>query len=152
MGPGVRNKIWPINIVVKKFALSRFFRSMSLLIGSGVNMKTCIAQSAALTVNPYIERDLMKAIPLIADGTTLEQAFSHSRSLTPMAREMLIVGEHSGELESCLYKVSEYHKAEAESAVKRAVIVMNVLIVLAVGLVVGYIIITFYSQLYGAAR
>lgn len=142
----VLHHIWPLNTVSRKFSLARFFRSFSLLVGSGMNMKSCIANAAAITGNPYIEKDLLKAIPRVADGHTLVEAFSGCRSLTPLAREMIEVGERSGNLEGSLRKVSEYHLEEGRHAVNVATKILGVGIVLAVGLTVGYIIISFYSK------
>ncbi|HPO13658.1 MAG TPA: type II secretion system F family protein [Candidatus Hydrogenedentes bacterium] len=143
------NFVWPIKNVTRKFALARFFRSMSLLIGSGMHIRQCIENSAAITVNPYIQRDLLKAAPLVADGATLVDAFAFSHSLTPMARQMLHVGEQSGNLEQTLLKVSEYHLAEANTAVKVATRAMNVLLLIAIGGLVGYIYISFWTTYYG---
>ena len=52
-------------------------------------------------------------------------------------------------LDVSLHKVAEYHHEEAKHAVKNAITVMSVLITLAVAAVVGYIVISFYSGLYG---
>ncbi|MDZ4858371.1 MAG: type II secretion system F family protein [Candidatus Hydrogenedentes bacterium] len=141
--------IWPMSPVTRKFGLARFFRSMSLLISSGLRIDHCIENSAAVVSNPYLEKDLLKALPGVRDGQTLVEAFSESRLLTPTAREMLYVGEESGSLDQTLRKVSEYHLAEATHAVQVATKILGVLIALIVGGLVGYIIITFYSRLYG---
>jgi len=142
----VLNYMWPLNSVAREFGLARFFRGFSLLLGSGMNIKSCIANAAAISGNSYIERDLLKAIPRVAEGATLVEAFAPCRTLTPVAREMLEVGEHSGNLEQSLRKVSEYHLEEARHAVQVASKIMGVLIVLAVGGMVGMIIISFYSK------
>jgi type II secretory pathway component PulF len=141
----ILNYIWPLNTVNKKFGLARFFRSFSLLVGSGMNIQSCIANAAAISGNPWIEKDLKQAIPKVAEGHTLVEAFSGCRSLTPLAREMLEVGERSGNLEASLRKVSDYHLEEGRHAVGIATKVLGVLIVLGVGAVVGYVIISFYS-------
>lgn len=138
--------LWPLNTVNKKFSLARFFRSFSLLLGSGMNIKSCITNAAAISGDPRIERDLLKAVPRVAEGATLVEAFAPCRSLTPVAREMLLVGEHSGNLEQSLRKVSEYHLEEGRHAVAVASKILGVLIVLAVGATVGFIIISFYSK------
>ena len=145
----VTNTLWPLKKITHKFALSRFFRSLSLLIGSGMPIIRCIEQSAAATANPYIQRDLLQSVPLVKDGCTLVQAFSSSRTFTPMAREMLMVGEQSGKLEEALRKVSEYHLDEANAAVKAALVVLGILILIIVGAVVGGVVITFWSRFYG---
>jgi type IV pilus assembly protein PilC len=144
------NYIWPFSKVTQKFGLARFFRSMSLLIGSGLRIDHCVRNSAAVTANPYMERDLLKAVPLVKDGSTLVEAFATSRHLTPTAREMILVGEQSGNLEVSFQKVSQMHLDEATHAVNIMVKVMNVIMVLAVALTIGYVIITFWTRLYGA--
>ena len=145
----VTNYLWPIKTVTRKFALARFFRSMSLLVGSGMNIIRCIENSAAIIVNPYIQRDLLLAVPRIDDGATLYEAFSVTRSLTPVAREMLFVGEQSGNLEDSLRKVAEYHLEEANHAVKVATRILGVVILLTMAGLIGYLYITFFVTYYG---
>ncbi len=141
----VANNIWPFSNVTRKFALARFFRSFALLVGSGLNIKQCIRGAAATTANPYIEQDLLQAIPIVSDGATLVQAFAPVRCLTPTAREMLMVGEESGRLDVSLNKVAEYHLAEATAALHAAGRILRVTITLGMGLLVGYIVISFYA-------
>ncbi|MGI6458816.1 MAG: type II secretion system F family protein [Candidatus Hydrogenedentales bacterium] len=141
--------IYPMSAVTRRFALARFFRSLSLLIGAGVHVPLAIERCAAITANPYIERDLLKTIPPIKQGRTLVEAFQQTRCLTPTAREMLLVGEESGKLDETLRKVADYHFEEANQAVDIAAKMFGVLLVLAVALTVGYIIVTFYMKFYG---
>jgi len=141
--------LWPFNQVSRRFALARFFRSMSLLIGSGMHIRLCIEHSAVITLNPYVERDLRKAVPVVAQGGTLVEAFAGSKVLTRVAREMIHVGEETGKLEESLRKVSEYHMDEATHAVKVATRVLGVAIILVMALLIGYIVISFYANLYG---
>lgn len=141
--------IWPLSKVTRRFALARFFRSLSLLIASGTGMIPSIRASAAVTSNPYVEKDLLRSVPYVKEGFTLTESFSHCRMLTPLDREIILVGETSGKLDTQLNKASKYHQDEANHAVAVALKVLNVLIVLAVGLVVGYIVITFWSQYFG---
>lgn len=141
--------VWPLSIVTRKFALARFFRSFALLLGGGISVIKCIEGSATVVANPYIAKDLSKSIEPIRQGATLVEAMNHTRQLTPMAREMLVVGEESGNLEAQMEKISEYHLAEANQAVAMATKAFGVLIMVAVGCLVGYIVISFYSRLYG---
>lgn len=145
----VTTHVWPISTVTKKFGLARFFRSLSLLLESGLSITKCIENAAAVTSNPYMERDLVKTIPLIRSGASLTEAFSHTRYLTPLAHQMLTVGEESGKLDFQLKKLAEYHLDEANHAVRVATQVFGTLIILGVGLLIGYIIVSFYQQLYG---
>lgn len=139
-------KIWPVSILTQKFALARFFRSMSLLIGTHLNIMQIIERSAATIINPYIERDLLQAVPMVARGATLSQAFSGVRSLSPMAREMIRVGEESGSMDVACRKVAQYHFEEANQAASTLTKVLGVLILLTLACLVGFVVISFYSK------
>lgn len=141
--------LWPMRPVTRRFALARFFRSLSLLLTSGMSIKQCVEQSAIMANNPYIEKDLMQALPRIHQGMTLVEAFALSKSLTPTAKEMLYVGEESGNLDVTLKKVAEYHLEEANHAVSVAIKAFSTFIGLAVAMVVGYVVISFYGKYFG---
>lgn len=145
----VTTHLWPISAVTRRFALARFFRTFALLISSGIHMPICIDRAASVAGNPYIARDLRKAIPTVKDGGTLVAAFASCTHLTPTAREMLRIGEESGELDKLLRKVADYHLAEGEHAVRVAAKFMQTMIILAVGMLVGYIVIQFYTGYMG---
>ncbi len=141
--------VWPFAPVTKRFALARFFRSMSLLISGGLPIDKCIERSAQVAGNPYIARDLMQAVPLVKRGNTLADAFAGCSYMLPTAREMLIVGEESGGLDVQLRKASQYFLEEASHAVNLALSVLGGVLVLVVACLVGYFYITFFLSYYG---
>ena len=141
--------IWPLAPITRRFALARFCRSMALLVDSGLGIEQCIYRSAAVTANPYIENDLVKAVPYVREGTTLTEALSGSRYLLPTAREMIYVGEQTGKLEDSLRKVSRWYLDEASHAAAIAVRVLYFIIYFSAAGLVLYVVYTFYSRLYG---
>jgi len=141
--------IWPIAPVTRWFALARFFRTLSLLLGSGLGVVHSIERAAAVVGNPYISRDLLKAVPLVQGGASLSESFKASRHLTPTAREMLLVGEQSGNLDASLHKAAEYHQTQASHALKVATTILGVLVALGIAVLIGYIVISFYTNFYG---
>ena len=145
----VTTHIWPLSKVTRYFGMARFFRSFSLLIGSGMSITQCILSAARVTANPYIERDLVRAVPRVKEGATLVEAFADSRYMTPLAREMLAVGEESGRLEFQLKKAADYHLKEANHAVRVALTIFTTTLMLGVFALVGGIIIYFWTSLYG---
>jgi len=140
---------WPIAPVTRRFATARFFRSLSFLIGSGMPIARAVESAAATTINPYIERDLLTAIPRIKSGMTLSEAFAPCKYFTPEMREMLLVGEESGRHEEALRRASDYQMEEAMHAVAIATRVGEVAIILLVSCIIGYIVIKFWSTYFG---
>jgi MSHA biogenesis protein MshG len=145
----VATYLWPLSAVTLRFAQARFFRSLALLISSGVPIVKAIERSASVTANPYVRNDLLKAVPRVKRGDTLVEAFRPCRFLSSVAREMLSVGEESGRLEETLRKVAQYQMSEAVHAVNVATRVGEVVIALVMAVVVGYIVISFYLNYYG---
>jgi len=145
----VATKCWPLSMVTLRLAQARFFRSFALLVKSGAPIVQAIQRSAAASGNAYVEADFLRAIPGIQNGETLVNAFCASEHLPRTAREMLRVGEESGKVDEALMKVSEYQHDEAVQALSVAARIGQVMITLIVGLVVGYIVISFYSNYYG---
>lgn len=141
--------MWPFSILTRKFALARFFRTFSLLLSAGLPIRRCLEEAAAACGNSYIEQELLRALPYIMEGESLKRAFGATGVLTDTAREMLAIGEESGKLDASLYKAAEYHLNEASHAMELAGKVGRVAIVLFVGLIVGYIVISFYGNYYG---
>lgn len=141
--------IWPMSMVTRSFGMARFFRSMSLLMTAGLNIVRCVENSAAVMVNPYLERDMLKAIPFIKQGMTLHEAFAGSKFMPRMNLEMMAIGEQAGELEAMMRKAAEYNLERGSTAVNRLITVLTTLIILGVALLIGAIIIMFYVRLYG---
>ncbi len=141
--------VWPLSKVTRYFAMARFFRSFALLLNSGLSVIPSIRAAASVTANPYIEKDLLTAVPRVKEGHTLVESFAGSRYMTPMAREMLAVAEESGQTDLHLKKCADYHLKEANQAVRVAVTVFTTLLMLGVFAAVGGVIIMFYVNLYG---
>lgn len=140
---------WPFSAATRRFALARFCRSMALLVQSGVSMPRCVEDAASVAANPYIANDLAKCAEPIRRGATVSEAFSQSRYLPDMAKQMIAVGEETGALDTQLMKVSEWFTSEAQARLKTLITIMNVSIILGVALTIGYVIISFYARLYG---
>lgn len=141
--------VWPLSGITKKLGMARFFRSFSMMLSSGISLPICIQKSAELTANPYIQNDLMKAIPPVREGMTLVEAFNHCSLMTPLAREMLAVGEQSGNLELQLNKAATYHMDEARHLMKQATTIFTTMIMLGVFTLIGAVVIYFWTNLYG---
>lgn len=140
---------WPIKNISRRFARARFFRSLSLLIGSGAPLARSIERAAATTLNPYLEEDFRAVAPRVNAGETLVQAFAPCKYMTRELREMVHVGEESGRLEESLRKASDYQMQEAVHAVNVATKVGEVVIILGVAMVIGYVVISFWTGYYG---
>lgn len=141
--------VWPVSSITKKLTMARYCRCLGLLIEAGVPITVALERAAAAAGNPYIERDLLEAIPPVRQGMTLTQAYAGSRYMTATALHMLEVGEESGNMEIQLRKVSEWNVQEAELAAKTLSYVVYIAAYLVVGLIVLLVLLSFYSTYLG---
>jgi type IV pilus assembly protein PilC len=88
--------VWPFKTLTRKLAIARFFRSMAILLDSGMGLIRAIERSAAVTTNPSVRADLLKAVPAVQEGRTLEEAFAGAKYIPPMVYETLCTAEQSG--------------------------------------------------------
>jgi len=141
--------MWPIKGVTRRFGRSRFFRSLSLLIASGMPIARALERAAATTLNPYMEDDFLTAVPRVQAGDSLTESLRGCRFMTQETIEIIAVGDESGKVDAALRKASEYQMQEAIHAVNVAARAGEVFIMLLVAGLIGYIVISFYSGLYG---
>jgi type IV pilus assembly protein PilC len=141
--------MWPLAAITRKLAISRFARSLGLLIKSGVPITEAVHKAAATANNPYIERSLLRCIPDIQAGESLSIALSPCRYLSDMAREMIHTGEESGKLDQHLQKVADIHEAEAMQAANNLTVVLYVLAILGVAIRIAFFVIGFWMNYYG---
>lgn len=141
--------IWPFSNIIYKLSLARFFKSFALLYSSGISIMESLQRSAELLPKKKQRDDINLIIEEIKKGANLEKSFKLAPWLGRVAQEMIAIGEQSGKLDEALHKLSEYALKDAEYAIKATMKILNVLIMLIVGAVIGYIVITFYANLYG---
>lgn len=145
----IMTNMWPLRSVTRRFGRARFFRSLSLLIASGMPITRAVERAAATTLNPYMEDDFLTAVPRVQAGDSLPEALRGCRFMTQETLEIVAVGDESGKVDAALRKASEYQMQEAIHAVNVAARAGEVLIMLLVATLIGYIVISFYSGLYG---
>lgn len=125
--------------IVKKLALARFGRSMAVVIRSGVPMLEGLAAVANALGNRVIGDAIAVARERMRQGRTMAESLSRSPLIPPMVVQMVRVGEETGAMEDVLNKVAEFYEREVDNTVKRFASVVEPLLILAVGGVVGLV-------------
>ena len=135
--------------IVQKVALARFSRTFSSLIAAGVPMLQAIEITGKTSGNTVIEeamydvRDSVKSGgPLVAPMTKVPEAFPM------MVTQMIGVGEETGALETMLSKVADFYEDEVEAAVKALTSILEPVMIIVVGGIVGFIVIAMYLPMF----
>ena len=135
--------------IVQKVCLARFSRTFSSLIAAGVPMLQAIEITGKTSGNTVIEEamhDVHDSVksggPLVAPMTKVPEAFP------TMVTQMIGVGEETGALETMLAKVADFYEDEVEAAVKTLTSILEPVMIIVVGGIVGFIVISMYLPMF----
>ena len=134
--------------VTRRLALARFVRACQCLYEAGVNIAQCVRQAAAAAGNQVIQRRLLSVADQLVQGTPFADALRSVRLFRADALAFIETGTDAGQLSESLDHVAEQLEFEADTSVNRVLKVLPVLVILIVGVIIGYIYITAVLKLY----
>ncbi|MDJ0623118.1 MAG: type II secretion system inner membrane protein GspF [Desulfocapsaceae bacterium] len=131
-----------IGKVLQKIILARFASTLGSLLQSGVALIASMEIVKTIVNNSQVAQVIDEAIVQIREGKSMTISLSNSPWFPPMFIQMVGVGEQAGNLESMLTKVADAYEREVESAVTGMTALIEPLMIVAMGGVVGAIIIS----------
>lgn len=134
--------------VMKKIAVARFSRTLSTLLISGIPILEGLEITARTAGNRIIELALLRTRQTVAEGKTLAEPLRQAALFPPMVVQMVGVGEQTGELDQMLSKIADYYDEESDIAVANFVTLLEPLLIVFLGIVVGGIVISMYLPLF----
>lgn len=127
--------------LVRRLVLSRFAKVLGLLLMSGVPVIRALEITGEVVVNRAYRSFLQGVKEELIEGRSLSAALGKSPLFPPLLVHMIGVGEKSGELESMLVKAGAAFEREFDTAIGRFMALLEPLLVLGMGLVVGFVVI-----------
>ena len=137
-----------LGIVLRKIAIARFCRTLGTLIASGVPILDGLDITAKTAGNKVIELAVIEARDSVESGKTLSEPLRDSDVFTPMVVQMVHVGEQTGELDAMVSKVADFYEAEVDAAVADLLSLLEPLIIIFLGVTVGWIVVSMYMPLF----
>lgn len=134
------------NLTIKS-ACSRFARTMSTLMASGISMIDAVEQVAKMMDNKIIRDGLLDAKTQVAKGIPLSKPLKDMEVLPPMLSAMTKIGEETGDIEEMLSKVADYYDEEVEAATNKLTAAMEPLIMVILAGIVGMIVAAVYGPI-----
>ena len=132
----------------RKVALSRFARTFSTLIKSGVPILGAMEIVSATAGNSVIQDVVDEARDSVKQGDSLSEPFARSSIFPHMVTKMMAIGERSGALDSLLEKISEFYDQQVEAEVKGLTALIEPLMIAFMGLVVGGIVLAVFLPIF----
>jgi type IV pilus assembly protein PilC len=140
---------WKIGDIVQKVALARFSRTYSALIGSGVPMLQAIDITGRTAGNKVIEKAMDQVRESVKAGGSITTPMRAEPDAFPiMVTQMIGVGEETGALEQMLSKIADFYEDEVAAALKALTSILEPLMIVLVGGIVGFIVISMYMPMF----
>ena len=134
--------------LIRKSAVARFTRTLSTLVSSGVPILDALAITARTAGNKIVERAVMATRVSISEGKTIADPLAQSKVFPPMVCQMISVGETTGALDAMLTKIADFYEEEVDNAVANLTALMEPLVILFLGVVIGGLVISMYLPIF----
>ncbi len=133
--------------LVEKTIVARTMRTLSTLIASGVPILEAISIVKETANNAVFERMFQRVFESIREGDTIADPLKESRLVDDMVVNMVEVGEETGDLDTMLYKVSDFYDEWVDNLVKSLIALLEPLMIVFLGFTIGAIVISLFLPL-----
>ncbi len=144
-------KIPVIGRVLRLAGTATLARSLGVLIGSGVTLLDSLRTVSRLLTNRALGSRIESARDAVLRGGTLAAALGEGREFMPMLPRMVAVGESAGTLAPVLREVADFHESQLVAAIRRMSMLIEPVVILVVGGIVGFVYIAFFVALFSLA-
>jgi type II secretory pathway component PulF len=127
--------------VVQKREVARFARTFGALLHNGVSILPALEIVMEVMTNNIIRREVAQIPPNITQGTGVAAPLRKSKVFPPVVVNMIAVGEETGRLADVLVRVAGSYEVEVDRSIRTLVSLLEPLIILVMGVVVGFIVI-----------
>jgi type IV pilus assembly protein PilC len=137
-----------IGKVILKVGMARFSRTLATLVAAGVDIIRSLEITGQTSGNSLIEDATATVRERVHQGVPIAVPLADSAIFPPMVAHMVRVGEETGELEKMLEKIADFYEDEVDSSIATLTSVIEPLMMIGVGIMVGVIIISMYLPMF----
>lgn len=145
---GLKLKIGVVRTLVQKVEVARFTRTMGTLLKSGVPILTAITIVKEIIGNQVIASSLNGVYEGVKEGEGMARPLKRYYFFPPLSIHMITVGEETGKLDEMLLKVADIYDRDLRNAIKRFVSLLEPMMILIMGVVVGFIVISMLMAIF----
>ena len=132
----------------RKVSISRFARTFSTLVKSGVPILGAMEIVSETTGNMVLSKAIDEAKESVKEGDTLAEPLARSNVFPPMVTKMIGIGERSGSLENLLEKISEFYDEQVSQEVKGLTSLIEPIMIGIMGVIVGGIVLAIFLPIF----
>ncbi|MFA7606860.1 MAG: type II secretion system F family protein [Rhodocyclaceae bacterium] len=128
--------------VLRKYEITRFARTMGTLLRNGVSIVPAIRIATDTMGNTQLRGAMSAVVPTVKGGQRMAQALESTGMFTPLVLNMVRLGEETGRLDDMLLEVARVHDGQVQTGIKRALQLVEPMLILLLGGVIALIIIS----------
>ena len=121
--------------------LSRFCRTLEILIRSGIPILRALSVSVPVVSNEILKKELGRCAVDLEQGTSFGTSLASAKYLPPFLVSLVSVGEESGKLDEALLEVAETYEQECDESMRILASLLEPMMILVMGLVIGFIVV-----------
>jgi len=140
-----------IGPVMRKIAVARFTRTLGTLLSSGVPILDSMNIVSKASGNVIVEAAIRQTAERIREGRTMAEPLMETKVFPSMVVQMIAVGEQTGALDQMLNKIADFYEDEVDVAVAALTSLMEPLMMVFIGGIVGFILIAMYLPIFSLA-
>ena len=137
--------------LIRKASVAKFTRTLGTLLSSGVPLLDGLSICAKTSGNKVIEEALLNARVSISGGKTIADPLTASQVFPKMVTHMIAVGESTGALDAMLGKIADFYEDEVDQAVASLTSLLEPMMMVFLGVVIGFIVIAMYLPIFKMA-
>ena len=136
--------------LISKTIFARFCRIFATLVAGGVTAVKALETAGPTSGSKLVEDAVNKAIADVENGRTIHEALDEPQIFPPMVISMIAIGEEAGSLPVMLDKVAEFYEEDVDAIAKNLGSVLEPIMLVLLGSVVGFLIIALYLPVFQA--
>jgi type IV pilus assembly protein PilC len=137
-----------IGTIVQQVAVARWSRTLASLTAAGVPLLQALEITGRTGGNVAVEEAMDSVIASVKRGGTIAAPLAQAPIFPTMVSHMVGVGEETGALDSMLDKVAEFYEDQVEASVKALTSILEPVMIVVIGSIVGFIVISMYLPLF----
>jgi type IV pilus assembly protein PilC len=137
-----------IGTIVQQIAVARWSRTLASLTAAGVPLLQALEITGRTGGNVAVEEAMDGVISSVKRGGTIAAPLAQAPIFPTMVTHMVGVGEETGALDAMLDRVAEFYEEQVEASVKTLTSILEPIMIILIGAIVGFIVISMYLPLF----
>ncbi len=138
--------------ILKKVAISRFSRTLAILLQTGVPILESLDIVGKTSGNKVVEKVVEVVKTNVREGESIAVPLTRSGVFPPMVTRMIAIGEKSGQLEKMLSKLAEFYEDQVDAAVASLTSIIEPVIIGVLGVIIGFIVIALFMPILNMSK